>query len=89
MNKYDLIRRLRKECGVTEEEMKKFVKAMLDTFTEALTEGDRVFPPRTRDTHPADRVPGGFGVIRRPAAPALSRRAQRSSSQRRSGSRMR
>lgn len=43
MNKYDLIRRMRKECGVTEEEMKKFVKAMLDTFTEALAEGDRVF----------------------------------------------
>ena len=46
MNKYDLVRRLRKECGATEEEMEKLVKAMIDTFTEALAEGDRVFLPR-------------------------------------------
>lgn len=51
MNKYDLVRRLRKECGATEEEMEKFIKAMIDTFTEALAEGDRFFPPRTRDAH--------------------------------------
>lgn len=45
MNKYDLVRRLRKECGATEEEMEKLVKAMIDTFTEALAEGHRVFLP--------------------------------------------
>ena len=56
MNKYDLIRRLRKECGVTEEEMKKFVKAMLDTFTEALTEGDRVFLPGLGTLTPVPRA---------------------------------
>ena len=36
MNKYDLVRRLRKECGATEEEMEKLVKAMIDTFTEEI-----------------------------------------------------
>ena len=56
MNKYDLMRRLRKECGVTEEEMKKFVKAMLDTFTEALTEGDRVFLPGLGTLTPVPRA---------------------------------
>ena len=88
MNKYDLVRRLRKECGATEEEMEKLVKAMIDTFTEALAEGDRVFLPGLGTFTPY-RVPSGSGVIRRPAVPAPSRRAQRSSSRRRNVSRMR
>lgn len=45
MNKYDLVKRLGKECGVTEAEAEKMVKATLDTFTEALAEGERVFLP--------------------------------------------
>ena len=39
MNKYDLVKRLRKECSLTEAEAEKLIKAALDTFTEALAEG--------------------------------------------------
>ena len=56
MNKYDLVRRLRKECGATEEEMEKLVKAMIDTFTEALAEGDRVFLPGLGTLIPVPRA---------------------------------
>ena len=35
MNKYDLIKRLRKECSLTEVEAEKLIKAAIDTFTEA------------------------------------------------------
>lgn len=45
MNKYDLVKRLRKECGVTEAEAERFVKAAIDTFTEVLAEGERLFLP--------------------------------------------
>ena len=43
MNKYDLVKRLRKECSLTEAEAEKLIKAAIDTFTEAL--GERVFLP--------------------------------------------
>ena len=43
MNKYDLVKRLRKECSLTEVEAEKLIKAAIDTFTEALAEGERVF----------------------------------------------
>ena len=43
MNKYDLVKRLRKECSLTEAE--KLIKAAIDTFTEALAEGERIFLP--------------------------------------------
>lgn len=56
MNKYDLVRRLRKECGATEEEMEKLVKAMIDTFTEALAEGNRVFLPGLGTLIPVPRA---------------------------------
>lgn len=49
MNKYDLVKRLRKECSLTEAEAEKLIKAAIDTFTEALAEGERGFPPRFRD----------------------------------------
>lgn len=45
MNKYDLVKRLRKECSLTEVEAEKLIKAAIDTFTEALAEGERVFLP--------------------------------------------
>ena len=45
MNKYDLVKRLRKECSLTEAEAEKLIKAALDTFTEALAEGERIFLP--------------------------------------------
>ena len=41
MNKYDLVKRLRKECSLTEAEAEKLIKAAIDTFTEALAEGER------------------------------------------------
>lgn len=49
MNKYDLVKRLRKECSLTEAEAEKLIKAAIDTFTEALAEGERVFLPGFRD----------------------------------------
>lgn len=45
MNKYDLVKRLRKECSLTEAEAEKLIKAAIDTFTEALAEGERIFLP--------------------------------------------
>ena len=45
MNRYDLTIRIRKECGVTEAEAEKFIRAALDTFSEALAAGERVFLP--------------------------------------------
>ena len=45
MNKYDLVKRLRKECSLTEVEAEKLIKAAIDTFTESLAEGERVFLP--------------------------------------------
>ena len=45
MNKYDLVKRLRKECGVTEAEAGRLIKAVIDAFTEALAEGERLFLP--------------------------------------------
>ena len=45
MNKYDLVKRLRKECGVTEAEAERLIKAVIDAFTEALAEGERLFLP--------------------------------------------
>ena len=45
MNKYDLVKRLRKECSLTEAEAEKLIKAAIDTVTEALAEGERVFLP--------------------------------------------
>lgn len=44
-DKYDLVKRLRKECSLTEVEAEKLIKAAIDTFTEALAEGERVFLP--------------------------------------------
>ena len=41
MNKYDLVKRLRKNCGLTEAEVEKLIKAKIDTFAEALAEGER------------------------------------------------
>ena len=43
MNKYDLVKRLRKECGVTEAEAERLIKAAIDAFTEALVEGGTAF----------------------------------------------
>lgn len=60
MNKYDLVKRLRKECSLTEAEVEKLIKAALDTFTEALAEGERIFLP-------------GFGTFA-PVARARSKR---------------
>ena len=45
MNTYDLVKQLRKECSLTEAEAEKLIKAAIDTFTEALAEGERVFLP--------------------------------------------
>ena len=42
MNKYDLVKRLRKECSLTEAE--KLIKAAIDTFGRGTD-----FPPRFRD----------------------------------------
>ena len=48
MNKYDLVKRLRKNCGLTEAEVEKLIKAKIDTFAEALAEGERGFLPGFR-----------------------------------------
>ncbi|MFQ9869220.1 MAG: hypothetical protein ACLRWP_21495 [Bilophila wadsworthia] len=45
MNKYDLVKRLRKECSSNGSRSGKAIKAAIDTFTEALAEGERVFSP--------------------------------------------
>ena len=56
MNKYDLVKRLRKNCGLTEAEVEKLIKAKIDTFAEALAEGERVFLPGLGTFTPVPRA---------------------------------
>ena len=57
MDRIDLIERLRKEMGYSEEEAARVVDAMMESMTESLSHGDRITLPGIGTMAVVDRAP--------------------------------
>ena len=57
MDRMDLIERLRKEMGYSEEEATRVVDAMMESLTESLSHGDKITLPGIGTMAVVDRAP--------------------------------